>query len=147
MHHSFELGWYNFYEMQKEKNSTVFIIQYSRPLQAWMVMIFGFPISVSTSLRSATNSSVIQARLLFLSNRCPLSFPWQMIVKAKQLLSTWLSSFMIHFRTFRICYKIKYFFIVCKRNVELWFVALEMYVENARIWYILFCFYWLKWRV
>ena len=78
-------------------------LTYLLPLQAWMTMTFGLPLSVSTSLRSPTRSSVSQAFFLFRSSRCPLSLPWQSITSTKQLLFSWFSSRSIHFLCFLIC--------------------------------------------
>ena len=56
----------------------------------------------------------------FLSNRCPLSLPWEMIVKAKQLLLSWLSSSMIH---------LLILLISLKNNLseQLWFRSFSLY--------------------
>ena len=77
-----------------------------RPLQAWTTNSLGSPLKLSTSLRSPTMSSVIQALFLFLSRRWPLSLPWHITVRAKQLLSLWVSSVIMNFLILRISWKV-----------------------------------------
>lgn len=84
-------------------------------------MIFGFPIRLSTKLKSVMKSSILQDFTWFLSIRYPCSLPWLITTRAKVFDILWVALSIIHLFNLPIS---------CKK---VWISSLEKFLWKKKI--------------